>query len=391
MSQGDDDISPSRRTVLKAATATAAAGGLATNASADGKDDKDTYRDRDDEFGKGMTCGYTNPAGGLGFLFPSHHDICAPDHPEALRIKDACGYTLDHLYPNVATCVAQGAIPYFDIVSVGGFSHWLFPEHINNYSHSLDPGRPETILINNDNYCAQGVMFIPPHTQKSRESPLYVTGEPDEYDHQYAYVKRRRRYEDNNDYYTKGNAVGEYEEGLEPGEYEYRNSEHQGLWDQYEREDFHPDKWEDEGTICAPWHYHTDAAARFAWWYNRQFHQGALVEDQETQFWCHVPGMFHVWPGAEDGDMSTFEHDAPNSYRTGPEPCRGGYPNPYTPDDSSELTLEDLPEDLQKRAMPADLERELRILGDFEAETIFRMTVGEIMDLVGFTPDTNAL
>lgn len=35
--------------------------------------------------------------------------------------------------------------------------------------------------------------------------------------------------------------------------------------------------------------------------------------------------------------------------------------------------------------MSEDLGRELRILGD--DDTIYQMTVGEIMDLVGFDPD----
>jgi hypothetical protein len=380
MTDEDSQQNPSRRTVIKSATVGASSVALMNSAGADdhgGNEEKedDMYRDEDDAWGKGADCGYNNPSSGVGFLFPSHHDICAADHPEALKLKDACGYTLDHVLPDVGTLIARGAIPYFDILSVGGFSHWLFPEHINDYSLSLDPGRPETILINNDNYCAQGIMFIPPHEQKARESPLYVTGNPDEYNHEYAYVKRRRKYDESTDeYFTYGNA-------------DFRNSEEQGFWDDYERTDFDPEQWEDDGTICAPWHYHTDGFARFAWWYNRQVHQAALVEDQEAQFWCHVPGMFHVWPGAEDGDISTFEHDPPNSYRTGPEPCRSGYPAPYIPEDGSPLTLEDLPDWLQRKAMPEDLERELRILGDYDDETIYQMPVGEIMSLVGFDPD----
>ena len=37
--------------------------------------------------------------------------------------------------------------------------------------------------------------------------------------------------------------------------------------------------------------------------------------------------------------------------------------------------------------MSEDFERELRILGDYDDETIYQMTVGEVMDLVGFDPD----
>jgi hypothetical protein len=385
MSDEKSELSPSRRNVLKTASVGATSMALMHSATAhdgheEGKGDKDHYRQREDDWEKGTTCGYSNPQGGLGFLFPAHHDICAPDHPESLRLKDACGYTLDHLYPDIGTIIAQGAIPYFDILSVGGFSHWLFPGHINNYNHSLDPGRPETVLVNNDNYCPQGIMFIPPHTQKGQESPLYVTGEPESYDHEYAYGKMRRKHDDATKFFVKNGDL--------TGEDEYRNSETQGLWDQYERTDFDVEEWQHEGTICAPWHYHSDAFARFAWWYNRQFHQNALVENQEAEFWCHVPGMFHVWPGAEDGSIATFEHDAPNEYRNGPEPCRSGYPTPATPQDADEpLTLEDMPEWLQEKAMPADLERELRILSDFDDETIYQMSIGEIMDLVEYQPN----
>ena len=37
--------------------------------------------------------------------------------------------------------------------------------------------------------------------------------------------------------------------------------------------------------------------------------------------------------------------------------------------------------------MSEDLERELRILGDYDDETIYQMPVGEIMSLVDFDPD----
>jgi len=36
--------------------------------------------------------------------------------------------------------------------------------------------------------------------------------------------------------------------------------------------------------------------------------------------------------------------------------------------------------------MSEDFERELRILGD-DDKTIYYMTVGEVMDLIGFDPD----
>lgn len=379
MSSDTNGDGASRRSVLKSATATASGLVLAGGAAGDHEPfhDPDEGGASEDYGGKGVGCGYANPVSGKGFVFPDHHDLCSGDHEETRRLKDAVEYSLRHLYPDVPTLVASGFIPYFDVLSVGGFSHWLKPDHIKG-GHMVDPGRPETVLVNNDNYCSQGIMFIPNHEVANREPPVYVEGDPDESAHEFIYPKRAGRYSK--------------DEQITTGGASYYNSEVQGYYEDYERavpDQSTVDSWDAEGTdsggtVCAPWHRHTDGAARFAWWYHRQVNQGAALEHEEVRLWCVVPAMFHVWPGAEDGSVHVYEHDAPSSdgWR-GEVLCEDTYVNgPYTPDDGGELTLESLPEDLRERAMPADLERELRILSDHDDETLYRMTIGEIETLV---------
>lgn len=379
MSQDDEDGRPSRRTVLKTATATAGGLALVGSGAADHTGDTDgpveeefdESGDADDPYqGKGVTCGYTNPAFGKGFVFPEHHEACAGDHPETKRLKDAVRYSLDHLYPDVPTLIAHGFIPYFDILSVGGFSHWLKPDHIRG-DHMVDPGRPETILVNNNNYCAQGIMFIPNHEVAGQEPPVYVEGSPEDYNHQFIYQKRSDEHD-----HDIGNVI-------DSGSAAYYNSEVQGYYDDYERTVFDT-SISGEGTVCAPWHRHTDGLARFAWWYHRQINQGKAIESGEMLLWCVVPAMFHVWPGADPGSIHTYEHGSPSSDRREDTTlCHGSYENgPYTPDDGSALTLSDLPPSVQERAMPADLNRELEILGDFEDSELYQMTVSEIQTLV---------
>lgn len=386
----DDDTqktTPSRRSVLKAATATA--GGLAVAGQvsahhrgddADGPLETERDDDQDDPYqDKGVTCGYTNPVFGKGFVFPDHHDVCAGDHPETVRIKDAVRYSLDQLYPDVPTLIAHGFIPYFDILSVGGFSHWLHPEHIKA-DHMVDPGRPETVLVNNDSYCAQGMMFIPDHEVAGREPPVYVDGDPGASNHEFIYPKRETHYEEqakNDD--TDKTPI---ELATQEGEASYFNSEQQGYYDEYERK-LPPADVLNDGTVCAPWHRHTDGAARFAWWYHRQVNSGAALENDEVLFWCVVPAMFHVWPGTKSGSIHVYEHGAPSEARRDETLCYGSYGDgEYASADGSELTLADLPPAVRERAMPAGLERELEILGDFEDGELFRMTVGEVKSLV---------
>jgi len=345
---------------------------LVGGASADHGEDDDEY-DSDDHYEKGFQCGYSQPAAGKGFVFPKHHDICSPSHPESKQLKEACQYSLDHLYPDVTRLISHGFIPYFDIASVGGFSHWLHSRHINA-PHEMDPGRPETVLINNNTYCAQGVMFIPNQESAGREPPVYTTGRPDDYDgsNEFIYPKRERRNDGVESQYSYGGS-------------EYGNvSDGQDYYHDFEKNKFDVDAYEDS-TICAPWHRHTDGAARFAWWYNRQFHEGAALNDDEVEFWCVVPAMFHVWPGAPEDDIAMYEHDSPSNNRTGETACTGEYETPqFLEDNEGDLSLEDLPESVQQRAMPDDLRYELEVLSDFDDVSLYQMTVGEIKSLVSY-------
>lgn len=373
MSQQDDSRA-SRRELLRSVTVGTATTALVGEAGASHDDGE---FDPEDRYGTGTTCGYPNPVAGTGFVFPEHHDICAADHPESVRLKEACRYTLDHLYPNATTLAARGYLPYFDVASVGGFSHWIHPDQVNTRGVELDPGRPEGILVDNGSYCAQGVMFLPDAASAGHEPPVYATGTPAAYDNEWVFGRRAQRHDGVESQYTTGSA-------------DYRNTrDGQGYFDAHEHRPFDVERFEDHGTICAPWHRHTDAYARFAWWLNRNVYDGAALEDDGTQFWCAVPGMFHVWPGAAEADIGVYAHDSPSAQRTDDTVCRGGYET----DDgdgagltsgSGDLTLGDLPADLRERAMPDDLRYELEILSDFDDATLYQMTVGEIKDLVRY-------
>lgn len=381
MPDDSNGFGPSRRAVLKSAGATATGIAFAGGATADDGPlhDHDEGGPSEEYYGKGVTCGYANVQAGVGFRFPTHHDLCSGEHPETKALKNACEYSLRHLYGDVPTLIAKGFIPYFDILSVGGFSHWLKPSHIRG-DHMMDPGRPETVLVNNNNYCSQGIMFIPNHEVANREPPVYVEGDPDKEKHQFIYPKR-----ENDPDITKENQIT-------TGGAAYYNSEEQNYYEDYERvvpSQEQVNAWDVEGgdeggTVCAPWHRHTDGAARFAWWYHRQLNQGQAIENQEVLLWCTVPAMFHVWPGADPGSLHVYDHGAPSSDGWREEAlCEDSYTHgPYRPEGGGELTLEDLPEHVQEKAMPADLERELRILSDYEEETLYQMTLGEIEQLV---------
>jgi hypothetical protein len=112
--------------------------------------------------------------------------------------------------------------------------------------------------------------------------------------------------------------------------------------------------------------------------------EAQVLENEELLLWCVVPAMFHVWPGAEDGSVHVYEHDSPSGARTDNRLCHGSYENhpSYLPDGNEELTLDDLPQSVQQRAMPADVERELEILSDYEDWELYGMTIGEIKSLV---------
>jgi hypothetical protein len=101
---------------------------------------------------------------------------CDDGHPETQRLRAEVQHSLTHLYPDPATLIAQGYIPYFDAQIPGGLAtegigHWLNPEYIDNGAE-LDPTRPESILTD-EWYRPIGVMFIE-NNDGQDPTPVYV-------------------------------------------------------------------------------------------------------------------------------------------------------------------------------------------------------------------------
>ena len=87
---------------------------------------------------------------------------CADDHPETERLQSAARETLERQYPTVGALLDQGFLPYFDVLrspEAEGYSHWLSPEFIDDEG-TLEPARPESVLVDNEWWQPIGVMFV---------------------------------------------------------------------------------------------------------------------------------------------------------------------------------------------------------------------------------------
>ena len=176
MTRSEGDRRVSRRAVLRAsggAVGLSAVGGA--RAHEDGHDDEDDESSRCPE----------------ATLLPSAHHCdganmagCADDHPETVAFQEACRDALEAEYPTVGTLIDREFVPYFDTVLSGesnGYSHWLSPEFIGD-DVTLDPERPESVLVDNASWQPIGVMFIATHEGEAFEPPPAVHGgdDPDE-------------------------------------------------------------------------------------------------------------------------------------------------------------------------------------------------------------------
>lgn len=91
----------------------------------------------------------------------------------------------------------------------------------------------------------------------------------------------------------------------------------------------------DDGSVCSPWHPHTDMPARFSWWFYRQVYDGAAYKEGDATIPEETPSMMHLW--FVDNPAGTYAaHDYPpasSRERLGPRlPIPGGQP-PATPAD----------------------------------------------------------
>jgi len=225
---------------------------------------------------------------------------CADDHPATREIRAAVEESLRHRYPNVGTLVREGYIPYFDVVRPGedgGYSHWLNPEYIGDDA-TLDPERPESVLVDNEWWRPIGVMFI-----ATDDGDRFVPPPPV--------------------YRTEGDG-GAGDEGDDGG-----------------------------ATKCSPWHYHDGVPARFAWWFYRKVYGDAIrkaVEAGEFEVPCVTPCMMHVWTYPNPHGVYAH-HPPPRGNRGGPPAENPGFDTDARPG-RDDLDWDALPNDLAHRARP---------------------------------------
>lgn len=103
---------------------------------------------------------------------------CADDHPATRDVQRRVQWSLAAEYPDVGTLIERGYLPYFDVVrpgEEGGYSHWLNPEFIGD-DGTLDPTRPESVLVDNKWWRPIGVMFIATDEGDRIEAPPAVYG-----------------------------------------------------------------------------------------------------------------------------------------------------------------------------------------------------------------------
>lgn len=234
---------------------------------------------------------------------------CADDHPATVDVQRRVRSALQTEYPDVGTLVERGYLPYFDVVrpgEAGGYSHWLNPEYLGD-DRTLDPKRPESVLVDNLWWRPIGAMFVATDRGERVDAPPAVYGDDGD-----------------------GNAAR-----------------------------------------CAPWHYHTDLPARFAWWLYRTVHErdldasvrvsvddsGLAVSAAGLRLPCATACMLHVW--TYPNPKGVYAHGPPpRGNRGGPPAERAGFDTPAEPGEDV-LGWDVLPDDVVERARPPGIPDEV--------------------------------
>lgn len=273
-------------------------------------------------------------------------DCTSWPEPTKELIKDS-REALTTVYDNVGTLIAEGYVPYFDVLVPGGasrvsdftgVSHWFNPDYLNNTDPAPDPLRPESIMLENKYWSPIGPMFI-------------------------------------------GTNEGDIQYGVDD------------LWG-YEStadEDGSRAVWhlgyEGDRTLkrppcgeCYPMHAHDGMPARIMWWLYRQAFEQDFTsgELEDVTLHCFSPPMMHAWIfPTEAGPHSPTSGAPTEGYEVGRLPNTPGFETPAVPGED-DLTFDVLPEAVQERAMPDRLRAELGIVADLPESTLQETSIAEL-------------
>ncbi|WIV66228.1 hypothetical protein [Natrialbaceae archaeon AArc-T1-2] len=98
---------------------------------------------------------------------------CTGDHPATEELQTSVAETIEQEYPTVGALIDAGFKPYFDTVVGEEYAHWLSPEYIGDDA-VLDPDRPESILVDVNQWRPIGVMFVATRDGEPIEEPPAV-------------------------------------------------------------------------------------------------------------------------------------------------------------------------------------------------------------------------
>ncbi|NGM68600.1 hypothetical protein G6M89_06185 [Natronolimnobius sp. AArcel1] len=269
---------------------------------------------------------------------------CDDDHPVTQELQTSVRETLTDQYDDVGALLSAGFKPYFDTLDVGdedGWSHWLNPDYIGDDT-VLDPGRPESVLVDNTSWRSIGVMFI-------------ATRDGDPVDPPAVYEDDEAVWDDRNERRTDGDDDYEYDhhEDEYGGHAAHDEHEHDG----HDHDSDNSDDDHDHGPVghedrCSPWHYHAGLPGRFAWWYYRQAYEQDFA-DGDLEAPCRTPCMMHVW--AVDHPDGVYAHGGPPpDARERPPADNAGFETNAEPG-TDELGWDILPDELVPDERPEDL------------------------------------
>lgn len=219
MAPSIDTQNLSRRRILQLSGAVGVAGLGAGRAIAH----EDEYDLRDNEY-----CSETTLRSDMVHYDDSIHNICEDDHPESQALQADVRNGLQQHYPTVGALIDAGFIPYLDFFADRSWSHWINPAFVGDEA-TLDPARPESVLVDHEYWRPIGVMFIATRRGKPMDPP--------------------------------------------PTIYETRTVEGSDL-------------------ACIPWHAHVGLPGRLAWWKYEKVHHGKAQGKPElpckTPWMMHV-------------------------------------------------------------------------------------------------------